>query len=127
MKIAELLKLFNSRTCQLVLGAGAVNLAGLKTITIRNLAVTQRSLSLVAGIVPEVSYIHVNCHLVFECKPNQQVFTCTLKYTFHIDADMPRDAILSPDPVPPALLPRSLRQAGGHPREEPRLGSQGLQ
>ena len=35
LKLAELLKLFNSRTCQLVLGAGAVNLAGLKTITIR--------------------------------------------------------------------------------------------
>ena len=35
LKVAELLKLFNSRTCQLVLGAGAVNMAGLKTITIR--------------------------------------------------------------------------------------------
>jgi len=54
LKIAELLKLFNSRTCQLVLGAGAVNLAGLKTITIRNLAVTLRSLSLVSGIIPEI-------------------------------------------------------------------------
>jgi len=54
LKLAELLKLFNSRTCQLVLGAGAVNLAGLKTITIRNLAVTLRSLSLVSGTIPVV-------------------------------------------------------------------------
>jgi Vps54-like protein len=35
LKTADLLKLFNSRACQLVLGAGAVSLAGLKTITIR--------------------------------------------------------------------------------------------
>jgi len=54
LKVAELLKLFNSRTCQLVLGAGAVNMAGLKTITIRNLAVTLRSLSLVSGVVPDI-------------------------------------------------------------------------
>jgi len=36
LKTADLLKLFNSRACQLVLGAGAVSLAGLKTITIRS-------------------------------------------------------------------------------------------
>jgi len=54
LKIAELLKLFNSRTCQLVLGAGAVSIAGLKTITIRNLGVTLRSLNLVAKILPVV-------------------------------------------------------------------------
>merc|ERR1719233_1555060 len=54
LKIAELLKLFNSRTCQLVLGAGAVSLAGLKTITIRNLCVTLRSLNFVAKILPVV-------------------------------------------------------------------------
>jgi len=52
IKIADLLKFFNSRTCQLVLGAGAVSLAGLKTITIRNLGVTLRSLALVAQIIP---------------------------------------------------------------------------
>eukprot|EP00092_Neocalanus_flemingeri_P002039 GFUD01002176.1.p1 GENE.GFUD01002176.1~~GFUD01002176.1.p1 ORF type:complete len:961 (-),score=279.08 GFUD01002176.1:193-3075(-) len=56
MKTAELLKLFNSRTCQLVLGAGAVSMAGLKTITIRNLGVTLRSLSLVARIIPNVKH-----------------------------------------------------------------------
>ena len=54
LKMADLLKLFNSRTCQLVLGAGAVSLAGLKTITIRNLAVTLRTLSLVSGLIPSL-------------------------------------------------------------------------
>ena len=48
LKVAELLKLFNSRTCQLVLGAGAVNMAGLKTITIR--------CSLKTGLSPEYMY-----------------------------------------------------------------------
>lgn len=51
LKTADLLKLFNSRTCQLVLGAGAVSTAGLKTITIRNLAITLRSLDLVAKTI----------------------------------------------------------------------------
>jgi len=54
LKIADLLKLFNSRTCQLVLGAGAVSLAGLKTITIRNLAVTLRSLAVLSHIIPRL-------------------------------------------------------------------------
>merc|ERR1712240_291346 len=54
MKTVELLKLFNSRACQLVLGAGAVSTAGLKTITIRNLAVTLRSLNLIAKTFPYI-------------------------------------------------------------------------
>jgi hypothetical protein len=40
LKTADLLKLFNSRACQLVLGAGAVSMAGLKTITIRSPPIT---------------------------------------------------------------------------------------
>lgn len=32
-----LLQIFNSRTCQLVLGAGALQLVGLKTISTKNL------------------------------------------------------------------------------------------
>ena len=46
--------MFNSRTCQLVLGAGAVSVAGLKTITIRNLAITRTSLALSATVIPTV-------------------------------------------------------------------------
>jgi len=58
IKVAEVLKLFNSRTCQLVLGTGAVSLAGLKTITIRNLSITLRSLAVVSNLIPSLrSYI----------------------------------------------------------------------
>merc|ERR1719420_1881113 len=60
IKITELLKLFNSRTCQLVLGAGAVSIAGLKTITIRNLGVTLRSLNLVSKMLPFVRQHLIN-------------------------------------------------------------------
>ncbi|KAG8584110.1 hypothetical protein GDO81_008687, partial [Engystomops pustulosus] len=36
-RLSELLKYFNSRSCQLVLGAGALQVVGLKTITTKNL------------------------------------------------------------------------------------------
>lgn len=36
-RVIELLKSFNSRTCQVVLGAGAMRSAGLKNITARHL------------------------------------------------------------------------------------------
>lgn len=49
--LAELLRTFNSRSCQLVLGAGALRKAGLKTITSANLAVTSRSLQLVLWVI----------------------------------------------------------------------------
>ncbi|KAL3268454.1 hypothetical protein HHI36_007565 [Cryptolaemus montrouzieri] len=50
--LSELLRMFNSRSCQLVLGAGALKTAGLKTITSTNLALTSRSLQLVLWIIP---------------------------------------------------------------------------
>jgi vacuolar protein sorting-associated protein 54 len=45
--LIELLQLFNSRSCQLVLGAGALHAVGLNTITSTNLALTSRALQLV--------------------------------------------------------------------------------
>jgi vacuolar protein sorting-associated protein 54 len=45
--LIELLQLFNSRSCQLVLGAGALHSVGLNTITSTNLALTSRALQLV--------------------------------------------------------------------------------
>jgi vacuolar protein sorting-associated protein 54 len=36
-KLVELLKLFNSRVCQVILGAGAMRSAGLKNITAKHL------------------------------------------------------------------------------------------
>uniref|UniRef100_A0A1I8GFH4 Vacuolar protein sorting-associated protein 54 n=1 Tax=Macrostomum lignano TaxID=282301 RepID=A0A1I8GFH4_9PLAT len=53
--LVELLKHFNSRCCQLVLGAGAIQLVGLKTITTKNLCLAQRSLQLVLAILPHVT------------------------------------------------------------------------
>ncbi|KAF6027023.1 VPS54 [Bugula neritina] len=51
-KFIELLKLFNSRSAQLVLGAGALQLVGLKTISAKNLALLQRSLEMIIHYLP---------------------------------------------------------------------------
>lgn len=52
--LAELLKTFNSRSCQLVLGAGALRTAGLKTITSTNIALASRSLQLVLWMITHI-------------------------------------------------------------------------
>ena len=54
LRLIELLKLFNSRTSQLVLGAEALQIAGLKTISARTLIISSRSLTFVMQIVPSV-------------------------------------------------------------------------
>ncbi|CAB3397563.1 unnamed protein product [Caenorhabditis bovis] len=53
-RIIELLKTYNSRCCQLILGAGALQLVGLKTISVRNLALAARSLELVIRLIPMI-------------------------------------------------------------------------
>ncbi|XP_052275668.1 vacuolar protein sorting-associated protein 54-like isoform X1 [Dreissena polymorpha] len=64
-RLIELLNMFNSRTCQLVLGAGALELVGLKTISTKNLALASRCLQLVVFYMPKI-----RAH--FECKlPNK--------------------------------------------------------
>ncbi|KAJ5067574.1 vacuolar protein sorting 54 [Anaeramoeba ignava] len=45
-KIIGILKQFNSRMCQLVLGAGAIQVAGLKRITTQNLALSSQTLNI---------------------------------------------------------------------------------
>ena len=62
LKAAELIKFLNSRICQLVLGAGAISVSGLKTITIRNLALALRSLQLVVNVIPHVLIHFQKCH-----------------------------------------------------------------
>lgn len=52
--VVDLLRTFNSRCCQLVLGAGALHTAGLKTITSGNLALVSRALQLVMWLLPHV-------------------------------------------------------------------------
>jgi len=53
-KMVEFLKAFNSRTCQVVLGAGAMRSAGLKNITAKHLALASQSLSIMVALVPYI-------------------------------------------------------------------------
>ncbi|KAG0356698.1 hypothetical protein BG005_004346 [Podila minutissima] len=53
-RMIELLKLFNSRTCQVILGAGAMRSAGLKNITAKHLALASQSLSVFATLIPYI-------------------------------------------------------------------------
>lgn len=52
--LIDLLRTFNSKCCQLVLGAGALRVAGLTTITTGNLALVSRALQLVLWLLPRL-------------------------------------------------------------------------
>lgn len=52
--LLECLKLFNSRTSQLILGAGATRSAGLKNITTKHLALASQALSFTVALIPYV-------------------------------------------------------------------------
>lgn len=52
--LLEYLRLFNSRSSQLILGAGATRSAGLKNITTKHLAIASQALSLVIALVPYI-------------------------------------------------------------------------
>ncbi|XP_033166047.1 vacuolar protein sorting-associated protein 54 [Drosophila mauritiana] len=52
--VVDLLRCFNSRSCQLIIGAGAMRVAGLKTITSTNLALVSRALQLVLWLLPKL-------------------------------------------------------------------------
>lgn len=52
--LLDYLKLFNSRSSQLILGAGATRSAGLKNITTKHLALSSQALSFVIAIIPYV-------------------------------------------------------------------------
>ncbi|OQV16780.1 Vacuolar protein sorting-associated protein 54 [Hypsibius exemplaris] len=53
-KVVELLRLFNTKTCQLVLGTGALQSAGLRSISMKNLVLSSSCLQLVALSIPVV-------------------------------------------------------------------------
>ena len=44
--------MFNSRACQLILGAGATKSAGLKNITTKHLALASQGLSIIISLIP---------------------------------------------------------------------------
>ncbi|KAJ4293571.1 hypothetical protein N0V90_008854 [Kalmusia sp. IMI 367209] len=50
--LCDYIKLFNSRLCQLILGAGAMHSAGLKNINTKHLAIASQTLSFVIAILP---------------------------------------------------------------------------
>ncbi|KAL4588971.1 hypothetical protein LXL04_001872 [Taraxacum kok-saghyz] len=52
-----MLKFFNTRACQLVLGAGAMQVSGLKSITSKHLALASQVVSFVHAIIPEIRRI----------------------------------------------------------------------
>ncbi|XP_026102485.1 vacuolar protein sorting-associated protein 54-like [Carassius auratus] len=78
-RLADLLKLFNSRSCQLVLGAGALQVVGLKTITTRNLALVSRCLQLLVHFIPVI-----RAHFESRLQPRQYSI---LRHFGHITKD----------------------------------------
>ncbi|XP_029306403.1 vacuolar protein sorting-associated protein 54 isoform X1 [Cottoperca gobio] len=78
-RLSDLLKHFNSRSCQLVLGAGALQVVGLKTITTKNLALASRCLQLVVQYIPII-----RAH--FESKLQPKQFS-VLRHFDHITKD----------------------------------------
>ncbi|XP_029643248.2 vacuolar protein sorting-associated protein 54, partial [Octopus sinensis] len=83
-RLIDLLKTFNSRTCQLVLGAGALQLVGLKTISTKNLALASRCLQLVVFYVPFVKN-HFKTRLYDKKHMLKHLDQITKDYTDHID------------------------------------------
>ncbi|CAO2647424.1 Nn.00g083460.m01.CDS01 [Neocucurbitaria sp. VM-36] len=54
ISLCEYIKLFNSRLCQLILGAGAMQTAGLKNINTKHLAIASQALSFIIAILPYI-------------------------------------------------------------------------
>ncbi|PGH09844.1 hypothetical protein GX51_00531 [Blastomyces parvus] len=54
LNFLECLKLFNSRSSQLILGAGAMRSVGLKNITTKHLALASQALSFVTALIPYI-------------------------------------------------------------------------
>ncbi|KAM9454475.1 vacuolar protein sorting-associated protein 54 isoform 1-T1 [Clarias gariepinus] len=78
-RLSDLLKHFNSRSCQLVLGAGALQVVGLKTITTKNLALVSRCLQLVVHYIPVI-----RAHFETKLQPKQYSI---LRHFDHITKD----------------------------------------
>ncbi|XP_069464288.1 vacuolar protein sorting-associated protein 54 isoform X2 [Ambystoma mexicanum] len=78
-RLSDLLKYFNSRSCQLVLGAGALQVVGLKTITTKNLALSSRCLQLIVHYVPII-----RAHFEARMQPKQYSM---LRHFDHITKD----------------------------------------
>lgn len=73
-RLFEILKLYNSKTYHLVYSAGAIQVAGLKTITTRSLVVSQRSLKLIILMIPAI-YKHFS-----QLLPHDKTLTIRLRH-----------------------------------------------
>ncbi|XP_037274365.2 VPS54 subunit of GARP complex scat [Rhipicephalus microplus] len=82
-KLQELLRLFNSRTSQLVLGAGALQRVGLKTITASMLALAARCLQLIMAFLPRVK-THFEQHLVARKDTARHFDAIAKEYAEHV-------------------------------------------
>ncbi|KAI9359276.1 Vps54-like protein-domain-containing protein [Zopfochytrium polystomum] len=67
-RILEILKIFNSKICQLILGAGATKSAGLKNINAGHIALASQSIGAMLALIPHL-------RAAIECKlpPKQKV------------------------------------------------------
>lgn len=89
-KVVELLSLFNSRTCGLVLGAGAMQAASLKSITAKHLSLAAESVGVEVALIPHIKarigqYLTLKKHHILlndldrvlgDCKEHrQEIFT----------------------------------------------------
>lgn len=73
-KVAELLRLFNARSTQLVLGAGAIHSAArLKSINAKHLAIVTQCIALVLAILP-----HLRAALMAQLPAKQHALLCEL-------------------------------------------------
>jgi len=73
-KISELLRLFNSRTTQLVLGAGAIHsTARLKSINAKHLSLVTQCLGLITALMP-----HIRAGLMLQLPPKQHTLLASL-------------------------------------------------
>ncbi|OQR89995.1 vacuolar protein sorting-associated protein [Thraustotheca clavata] len=64
----EILRLFNSRTTQLVLGAGAMQVAHLKSISAKHLGLASQSLEVIVAFIP-----HIKCQLALHLTQRQKL------------------------------------------------------
>jgi vacuolar protein sorting-associated protein 54 len=56
-RLIELIQLFNSRVCQLILGAGAMHFIGLKSITATHLSLAHQTIGLIASQIPQLKQL----------------------------------------------------------------------
>ncbi|KAF7249308.1 Vacuolar protein sorting-associated protein 54 [Varanus komodoensis] len=102
-RLSDLLKYFNSRSCQLVLGAGALQVVGLKTITTKNLALSSRCLQLIVHYIPVI-----RAHFEALLQPKQYSM---LRHFDHITKNKQASITFLPRDQYPVLLAEGIQKS----------------